>query len=746
MLEYVLDELEGDEVWISKERMRSLCGSALRAVGRHFKDSHLVWNMAKDLELFFLNKHQTNEGIDHVRQLFLQRLAVPHAGTEQRRLHLMLELEETSGAYSAFESTFGSEQYTDRMKNAMAIVSKTRMLCSKREALEMELLQSENSLQVFMAYKDQAIKWASKEKKSSGLDEVVSVYQRAIRVYYWDAELWDSYLIFCLHHSGSLPCITLAELDHAAIRATKSSHACMTKASLWHKVLLIREHLGASIDDIQQVAYEAALFISSSQDMKKLTGFLGHALVSVYRTSKDEETVKECFKTFLEYQSHIPGGDSEFHLHVSMAYLFVQRFNNKQAAYQLFQSLAKQHHEHHLFLEWIHLALSIKDDAAAREVFQLAVRRPMLFAEKIYTLWISFEERYGDLQTVTAALSQIAVCREKDSKNVALQTKLKEHLQATSGPAVHDTEMDPAEEPETRNSGKRERDSETDLDPKKLKREQNKKIGDISTYKVVKDTNAGHMVFLGNLPSTATQDQLYHKVQAYGKVLDVHLYPNAETGVLEALVEFSNVESVIKFVLDGPFQLNEEEVVPQRCRPETEQWNFTYTERKDTIYVSNLPGDCDKILLRQTFGAFGKIRDIRLQLRTKYAFAYIQFESEDAAAKSKALDQKELVPNRKIGVAISNPSKKTVHDIDPKRLFVSNLADSITEPDLSELFAKQIRLVKTETGSTKGIAYVHFETEEAAKKGLQLNGHMLDNRLIIVTIADPNNRRASQKK
>ena len=41
-----------------------------------------------------------------------------------------------------------------------------------------------------------------------------------------------------------------------------------------------------------------------------------------------------------------------------------------------------------------------------------------------------------------------------------------------------------------------------------------------------------------------------------------------------------------------------------------------------------------------------------------------------------------------MGVAISNPKKKTVHEVDKKRLFVSNLADSIAEDDLREFFAK----------------------------------------------------------
>ena len=122
-----------------------------------------------------------------------------------------------------------------------------------------------------------------------------------------------------------------------------------------------------------------------------------------------------------------------------------------------------------------------------------------------------------------------------------------------------------------------------------------------------------------------------------------------------------------------------------------------------------------------------------------------------AASKATKLDQSEIAPDHKIGVAISNPAKKTMHSVDLKQLFISNLADNIVETDLMELFGQygviqQIRLIKNERGRSKGIAYIHFEKEEGAKKGLALNGHLLDNKVIIVTIADPNKRTAFVKK
>lgn len=108
------------------------------------------------------------------------------------------------------------------------------------------------------------------------------------------------------------------------------------------------------------------------------------------------------------------------------------------------------------------------------------------------------------------------------------------------------------------------------------------------------------MVFLSNLPSSIHHDLLLPYVKKYGIIVDLYIYPN-DSGILEALVEFAKADSVRRFVLDGPFKISDVVIVPQRCRPETLKWKFGNSESRDTVYVSNLPGDVNKILIRQIF-------------------------------------------------------------------------------------------------------------------------------------------------
>jgi RNA recognition motif-containing protein len=114
-----------------------------------------------------------------------------------------------------------------------------------------------------------------------------------------------------------------------------------------------------------------------------------------------------------------------------------------------------------------------------------------------------------------------------------------------------------------------------------------------------------------------------------------------------------------------------------------------------------------------------------------------------------AADQSHIAPNRVIGVAISNPSKKTVHEVDGKQLYISNLPNSIVEADLEDFFkdcgkTQQIRLIRKQNGL--GYAFVQFFEEESARKGLLLNGKLLDNHVLVISVADPNKRSADFKK
>ncbi|KAJ3016127.1 UNVERIFIED_CONTAM: tyrosyl-DNA phosphodiesterase 1 [Siphonaria sp. JEL0065] len=189
------------------------------------------------------------------------------------------------------------------------------------------------------------------------------------------------------------------------------------------------------------------------------------------------------------------------------------------------------------------------------------------------------------------------------------------------------------------------------------------------------------------------------------------------------------------------------------------------TAEKRKVYVSNLDVGVDKPLLRQVFGHYGKLREIRLVLRQSIAFAYIEFEIGRSAENAIELDGK-TIPGftaRKIGVAIAEKNKtncgpdiywpRFLHkkrEADLKELFVTNFTIATTKQDLQGLFekygkVKDVRLLLDQSGVPRGVAFVEFEDEKSAKSALQVNGTEIDGKFISVARSDPNARGGKPK-
>ncbi len=87
-----------------------------------------------------------------------------------------------------------------------------------------------------------------------------------------------------------------------------------------------------------------------------------------------------------------------------------------------------------------------------------------------------------------------------------------------------------------------------------------------------------------------------------------------------------------------------------------------------------------------------------------------------------------------------------------KKLYVGNLADSVTEQELRTLFEQAGGVMEAavitdrETGRSKGFGFVEMNTPEEASKAItQFNGHSLNNRPIQVSEARPREDRSPRR-
>ncbi len=82
--------------------------------------------------------------------------------------------------------------------------------------------------------------------------------------------------------------------------------------------------------------------------------------------------------------------------------------------------------------------------------------------------------------------------------------------------------------------------------------------------------------------------------------------------------------------------------------------------------------------------------------------------------------------------------------VNPRKLFVGNIAFTVTEQQLSELFSQYGEVVDLKlildraTGRSKGIAFVEYSTEEMAQAAIEAtNGMEFEGRALNVNVARP---------
>ncbi|KAG8892391.1 Splicing factor, partial [Tulasnella sp. 417] len=153
---------------------------------------------------------------------------------------------------------------------------------------------------------------------------------------------------------------------------------------------------------------------------------------------------------------------------------------------------------------------------------------------------------------------------------------------------------------------------------------------------------------------------------------------------------------------------------------------------RSTLYVTNFPEKTEDSFIRDLFGTYGTIFDVRWpskKFKATRRFCYVQYIAPDVAQAALELNGRELEPGMAMNVYISNPQRKkerTDANVEQREVYIAGLAKSTTQKELEELFGecgpiKGVRVPLDDKGKAKGFAFVEFEHETSALAALQLN-------------------------
>ncbi|KAJ3160133.1 RNA-binding protein 4F [Geranomyces michiganensis] len=728
--------------WLCTDDVRGIFENADEALGLHYTDGAKVWGAYRDFEVALCKRWDglaRGEQVEHIRDMYLKRLQVPHA-----------QLSDTLAEYSAFEKVFEPAKSEERMKQIKKTLTKTEKICHEYEPYEEALVSSGHALTAYLNY----LGMEKLPSKGENAARIRILYERAIARHSLDSTLWDAYITDMMAMVDDEPFLT-----SIAQRAVRN---CPWIAEPWCHLMRVMERYGQPADNIEATYQRAFGMVSPLANMEETIkliqsrhdynmrridwrqGASQEAKLAIERLAQDISAVQAAF----------PPGDPYLRLERTLLRIYVDRVSDFEAARELFGSVTYMFpQQSEIWVEYAEFERRHGAPAHARAIFKKSSMSETDWPERIFQAWLQFEREYSDVPTYYAALATINKKRAtQEQARVRAETKLQTTPRTAAGDKKHSGERKPQPPKESR---KHPRDSEAEADVSKGKKQKSSNAkGESemvvapakaelpkpkpSEYHTVSSEMGGHMLYVTNLPSDATESQLNEIFAKHGKIIDLYIQPNPATNEREAYVEFANVEQVREAYTVNGTELSGTPLQVARCKSaRVPRHSFAGAHEAHKIFVSNLPSNTVKNDLRKIFDKFGELIDIRLLIKDK-TFAYIEFANKESAATSLQADGTKL-HDQAISVAISNPSKARA---DPKEVYIANLPSDTQDADVRTLFkdigpVQDVRLQQFADGHFKGTAFAEFQTAEQAKAALSLNGTDWRDHTISVTVPLP---------
>ncbi|CAB3406910.1 unnamed protein product [Caenorhabditis bovis] len=169
-------------------------------------------------------------------------------------------------------------------------------------------------------------------------------------------------------------------------------------------------------------------------------------------------------------------------------------------------------------------------------------------------------------------------------------------------------------------------------------------------------------------------------------------------------------------------------------------------EAKRTVFVSNLDFGTTDEQIRQVLDGVESVRfATRAHSKLHRGFGYVVLEKPELVAKALEKDRV-LVNGRPMFISENDPEKrvgfKYATGLEKTKVFVRNVHFQATEEEIKVVFSKfgpvlSVRIVRHKNGQPKGVAYVEFETEDAASKSILGGDLKIRDREIAVALSDP---------
>ncbi|KAI0036479.1 hypothetical protein K488DRAFT_41187 [Vararia minispora EC-137] len=745
---------------------RSALENIVQNATKHTAEGNAVWMLYRDWEIEVLEAASADEKevlVMNIDEMHLERIKQPHAGHD-----------ETFQSYSTFTTNHKpSQQYEMLLVEASKLRSKVSKAYEFREQYETTLATTGYALTAYAEY----IAYERRAKKPDFIF-LAGVYERAIaeaakRRFKGEVSAEEALRAFWLGYIDALR-IHRGDEDSQLAVLRRACRSIPGSGELWSKYIRFLEAypelsdtgIAETASTIYDRAFATKLFEKEPEEIVPIV--LARAgyekpnrrfvetrqLINYCLLSADADAAVPILFGVLEegldrIRKASKTGDPRYRIERFLADLHKDLGKPDEAA-EVWGKAAK--HSKTNYTPWIAYAetLMLSDNfSMADSALSKASATPnMDWPEAIWETWITLQHSHGTLNSLNKCLDSVEWERQKVNAKrarAAYEAQQTVQQQQAAEAFLNDVVLSEGAQNSAADGGEAPMavDYPATTQPSLKRKAQDSLVSEEAVKKAKpgkqpKDFHAREdrencTVFVRNLPPNTTDAELTALFKDCGSIREIKVTPLPSA--LVATVEFVDTDSVPAALTKDKKRIRGEEIAVHLA------W-------QSTLYVTNFPESADDTSMREMFGKYGQLFDVRWpskKFKSSRRFCYVQYTSPNEAKEALMLHGIELEPGMKLNVYISNPERKkerTDASADAKEIYVAGLSKFTTKEDLEKRFLtygpiKEIRIpLDEEKKYSKGFAFIEFKNEADAIKALGANNQDLKSRRIAVTLAD----------
>ncbi|KAG5519387.1 hypothetical protein PMAC_002013 [Pneumocystis sp. 'macacae'] len=517
----------------------------------HISQSHEIWSIYKDYKRGLLEENSSFENIQHVKQIYIERLGVPHLG-----------MEECFSDFSNFITNYDNSNYEETMIAANKIYNSALVKYQARDFHEIQLLQSNYTYEQFIKY----LEWELHQKPQE-IELICTLFERILKSYPLSAEIWENYVQFMVEKS------VYTKINEKFLQRSIKNYPW--SGILWKYYIYILEHNNFPSQEICAVKDRSissgTLFHDINEFVKVLEAWCGYCKRKITQWNSNNEEVQYAItelRTSIKLIKNIFKTNDKQQRLEKMLIFILTKLGNIDEARKIWKDILKIHMtETRYWLQYFIWERHYGEINNAINILKNASLKHLDFPELVFDIYRDFVIEEGTLESLEKAETII----HKRIKNIQ-RIKEKELIN------IQVEENQPHQE------------LEMNLEKTFNHTDKNQKKNEDK----IKRNRENTTIRVSGLPKEVSVKQLHNFFHGCGTIINTKILEETSNDSSTAFIEFADLEDAKSALTKNYKKLDQNEVLVELAT-------------ETTLWVTNFPPSADEKFIHKLFEKYGDV-------------------------------------------------------------------------------------------------------------------------------------------